>query len=1351
MARRVNTRFLIAFSVIVLGGLLAAFILAGPGKYWLRGNPSKQLTAEGDVLAAAAEKASGAVERREKLDAAMRHYQQALAADPKNPDLYVRIGDLMTRLAPYDVNNFINQSRQAWEKALEINPDYLPALRRLQDSYYRETQIGNLQAGFFSRLRERAGQIHKLDPNDVRAHALMNIAVLNQWLSNIETTEADVDAAIAELTPLIEKNPTAPERADMVFFVAGARVKRGVDARRGGQSSAGNELLAQATKTFDDALKGQEQDANLHFRYFELLRFMRQFDYARDATEHYTDRMREQVEAARKLAKVEQDPDLFVKAYIAAHEVAMGQRDTKRAEELLVELHKARPDDQRVRLALAKYWGYDRAKQNDAIALLEQPIPETGWVGVEARLKANLEVQTLANLANMYIDRYAGLSKDADRAEELKRIDATYDRLYARARERSEVLKVRGKIELLRGGTEAPVRAIQTFEKAQAQSVIETGGREDVELTFLLARAYYASRQSGQAKAQLQKFVRVAPEQTAARLMLAQLLVSEGDANAAKEHIDFLEKRTPEDPEFIRLKLATLKPGDAIAARALFDRLPEDAKKELDAAARRRQRLAKAQLAPLAPISAPDEAMRLYKLVLAENPADFEALQGARNVLVAQGKKDDAVALLTNAKSKVGGVDAERIDLILKQLQGASPADLKAAAEELLSKQEDPFTREVKLYELHMAGGNREEAFKHLRAAEQVRPDDVRIQEQLFQFHLGARDWDKATWYADRLAEKNVDQAGGLIFRFRLAMARGQIDVALDHAREMTTRLKEFAPSWVLYGQAQQAAGKFDEAIASYTAALDKQSENADALEGIINCYYQLNKPTEALQYIQRGLRSNPNSPKMKSLWRAHQLSPWGDPTLVIKPATAERDLTPDDPAKWQDLGQAQLAAAARKNDKDAARYAADAKATFTEALKRWPDEKAFWAPLVELAAMTNDRAGGEALLKDMIARPKFKDDPQPSLMLADLYLRTNDPAAAEAAVRQAIARFPKNADLLRRLAAYYTQTGRLDDAIKLLDPASPDKLVRQQLAEVYVLAKKYAEAEKVVAGLIESEAKDAPAAERAQLQAMMGIILLNRQQPERALKSLDAALALDPKNQAALYTRGTLRMSGANPQLDEAVKDLTALRDAEPRHVDARVALAEAYRQKQQYAAAAREMEEVLRLAPGRRDVRVGLVNLYTTSFRPPAWGEAERLVNQAKQAEPRDITWPRLLGGLYSRRGAFDRAVTEIEAAFALDQKNAQEIKDYRLTGDLLRDYLDVLEKAGKYPQLAALADQLLQDKATAASGWWVYVRRAAARARTGRKDDALADFQRAMEIGFADKDMGADIHAAVVDKLA
>jgi thioredoxin-like negative regulator of GroEL len=154
--------------------------------------------------------------------------------------------------------------------------------------------------------------------------------------------------------------------------------------------------------------------------------------------------------------------------------------------------------------------------------------------------------------------------------------------------------------------------------------------------------------------------------------------------------------------------LAVLKSDDTATARTLFAKLPE---------ATYAERINKAGIANLAPVSNPDEALRLYKLVLAENPADFQALQGAKEVLVNHGKKDEAMALLQAGKAKADVKTAEKIALVIDQLQGASTAVIKEKAEELLRKQfaDDPFTLEIKLYEFFVVAGNRPEGFSTCR------------------------------------------------------------------------------------------------------------------------------------------------------------------------------------------------------------------------------------------------------------------------------------------------------------------------------------------------------------------------------------------------------------------------------------------------------------------------------------------------------------------------------------------------------------------------------------------------------------------------------------------------------------
>ena len=1331
MARRVNSKFLIVSSIVLLCLVATGFIVAGPLKnhFW-KGDRAKKLVEAADAQVKEADAADTSAAKREKLEAAIRNYQMALGADSKNPEIFLKLGDALTKMTPFDVMVYLPASRQTWEKALEISPTYLPALHRLEDSYYRQVQM-NPQAALFTRLQELAESISKIEPNDLRSHALMYIAPLNRWLASIETPAADVDTAITELSTLIDANPTAPEIADMVYFVAGAKAKRGLELKRGSQEKLGNDMLESAQKTFTEAIKANDNNADLHYRFFELLSFIRGSDFERDSTQKYRERL--EYELGRARALVSKEADNYVKIMVTAAQVAAPKGDKAKAESLLLEAQTNRPTDQRVRLALAKLWRYDEVKQGEAIALLEKPIADTGWNGVEALQKMDLEVRSLEELATMYIERYGSLP-EGERPEALKQIEATYDKIYARAHERSEVLKIRGKIEMLRGGQDAIVKAIQTFEKAQAQFRTENAkNQEDMDLTWLLARAYFASRQTGEAKTQLMKFKERAPDFLPVRRMLAQILIGEGDVKAAKEHVAYLKEHMPDDPDVLRLVLATLdQTKDAIEVKATYEKLPEGKDASLTPAQARQQVLAKAMVAALPPVSNPDDAVRLYKTVLAKDAGDFDALQAIREVLVTQNKKDQALELLKAGHAAKPNDD--RIALVIKQLEGASPEELKRSSEALIRKQfeKDPYGLELKLYEYHLVASDRKEAFKHLEAAEKIKPDEGRVQDLMFQYYMIEQDWAKAGEYVEKLAAKSWDQAGGLIYRFRLARARGENEAAAEYARQLTTRLEQFSRSWVFLGQAQQALSQYESAISSYGVALDKQSENPEAIAGIIDCYLQLNRPNEALRYIDRGRTAHPSNAYFREKWKAYQLQ-FGDPAEVIKPALAERDANPNDVNRWVALGRAQYAAA-KKGDARSAQYAADAKATFTEAIKKWPGEKVLWAFQSELADLTKDAAGGEALLKAMIARPEFKDSSEPIMMLADHYLRQDKPAEAEATMRQAIATFPADVDVKRRFAAYYTQNKKYAEALKLLDPASPDKLVRQQIVQIYMLSGQFADAEKLLRGLLASGDKD------AQLHAMLGVVLLNENREEQAMESLGAALQIDPTNQTALYSRGTLRLKAKVPQLDGAVKDLVALRDVNPNHVDARVNLADAYRQQGHTDEAIHELTEALRLAPGRRDVRITLVGLHT-SMKPPAWGEAERLVAEGERMEPKVFVWKQMQAKLYSSRGMPEKATVKIREALSVDPTN----------GDLLRDYFDILEAGKMWGQLLTETNRVFAaDKNIAERGWWVYVKRAVALRNSGMAKESLADFVKAMEIVQADKTTNQDILIAIIEKI-
>jgi tetratricopeptide (TPR) repeat protein len=172
----------------------------------------------------------------------------------------------------------------------------------------------------------------------------------------------------------------------------------------------------------------------------------------------------------------------------------------------------------------------------------------------------------------------------------------------------------------------------------------------------------------------------------------------------------------------------------------------------------------------------------------------------------------------------------------------------------------------------------------------------------------------------------------------------------------------------------------------------------------------------------------------------------------------------------------------------------------------------------------------------------------------------------------------------------------------------------------------------------------------------------------------------------------------------------------------------------------AAHELDEALRRAPERRDIRVNLVGLYA-AMKPPLWAEAERLVTDGERSDPKNTLWKRMLAKMYSARAMHDRAALKIREALTLDPSN----------GELFRDYLDILEAGRMWPQLLAETDRVFAaDKNLAETGWWVHVKRAVALANLDRKQEAMATFVKAMDIVQADKKADQDVLIAIIDKI-
>jgi tetratricopeptide (TPR) repeat protein len=349
--------------------------------------------------------------------------------------------------------------------------------------------------------------------------------------------------------------------------------------------------------------------------------------------------------------------------------------------------------------------------------------------------------------------------------------------------------------------------------------------------------------------------------------------------------------------------------------------------------------------------------------------------------------------------------------------------------------------------------------------------------------------------------------------------------------------------------------------------------------------------------------------------------------------------------------------------------------------------------------------------------------------------------------MKGAISTFPKDLNVKRRLAAFYTTNKKFDQALAVLEPVASDALVRQQIVEIYLLSGKFDQAEKTVRELLASN-KDPKAA--AQLNALLGVVLVNEQHEDQAMEALTTALSLDPNNPVALLARGQLYLKSKKPQFELATKDLSAVAGLDGNNTEAKLLLAEALQGQGRLEDAARELDEVLKGDPSRREVRGHLVSIYA-SMRPPLWSDAEKVLTDAERAEPKNVMWKRMLAKVYSTRGVseqssalHERAARKIREALAIEPRN----------GDLLHDYLDILEAANTKLMWAQLQTEveraLAADPNLAKNGWWLYVKRASALAHTGHKTEAMADFMKSMEIVQADKDASQDVMISIIEKI-
>jgi tetratricopeptide (TPR) repeat protein len=1361
--RRINTKFLLISGIVVMTLLATAGVLY---KFVLRKDPAKfRALAETQIAAGDWEKA------RDNVGTAIKYTRKP------DPTLWIMLGDVLTQLSSKDAEAE-DQAAGAWSNAVEIDPQDIEIQRRLLRYHRDRSQIKftkNVQA--YDNVRESAKKILDIKSDDKEALIAMHTSWITQWLNGIATDDRKIDEAVTALRKVQQMDPAD---AEPPLYIARVDIYRAVEKSRQREFAEAKKLFASSEKTMTDALAaGQEKNAGMHDAYGRTLQALAAFDRppsSRVATTQqqsiadlpkedrapaikqmigYLNRALEQFKLAHDNVKPE-DP-LFAEIVMNYGRQVLEmptadpdrprdqmEKEMRQATEMVEKIYrdavKARPSEQGVRLQLAKLVSRDPTRREEAIKILSEPYPRNeAWVGVKGAYARHYDIETQIDLLHLQLDVLSNTREREKREPLLAEVQSNYDKLSGKVSgEHAAFVHIRGRIQLARGQA---VEAIQTLDRAL--KLYPAGRPERYELIFQLASAYIGAQQTGRAKELLREILVVNQLHTPSRLMLADLLIREGNikgtnregAEGAAFHIDFLERQLgKEHPLVMRLRFsASEREGkgseEAVAA---YKALPE---KTLG------DRFAKAQIA--AGQSNWEESIRLLESIRAEKPDSLDIVQPLVGVYLQNNQRDKALAVVDAAIK----LHPQQAGLPLMRQQIENPEKAKDIRRERIPQITDPLRREMAWVEYYIELGDEQQAFAHLDEAAKIAPDDPRVNDLQFTQALVRKDWDRAGALISKMAARNQDSADGQVYRIRLAEAQGKLDQAYEQALKLTQIRPEFASSYVRLGDVLRRQGEDEQAIHNYQLALERQTENEEAIRGLITCHYNLKqygKPstteegrkqeaTGAKKYIELGQRLFPDNPAFKEVALAWELQ-FGDPDKAI--ATREKAVkdSPDNARAWRDLCVAYLAAGQTKSgagfpggggndagpapaidEKAAQVYYTKARDTLAQAAAKFPEEPGFTSQLITAHLALKDVPAAEKVMLEFTSRDQYKGKPETAMSVAEFYVRANQPEKAEKALRDFLATAPDNVDVQLKLAAALGIQKRIDDAMKVLDAHNAnDPRVQQQRVELLVTAGRTEEAAKFVDEAL--AAKQTPALQkmRARIDMASGKLREGRQR-------IDQVLAATPNDVEALYLRGLATMVDPHGDLNSAIDDFNKVVAQQPGRIDARVYLADAYRRRNLPEDAIRTLEAAVRAAPTEKSLRLRLLDLYST-HQPPFWTAAQGLLKETRSTPQfaDDLDFIHAEASMWMRRKDYAKAVDLIKLVMAKAPNNAQVAATYFTALLEKRDYQALLAETDKW--LKAHPDS-----------WWVHQYRGSAYGRNGLNNSqaALNEFAKGIEI--------------------
>ncbi|MEM7576183.1 MAG: tetratricopeptide repeat protein [Planctomycetota bacterium] len=1213
MAARVNTRFVLIISVVMLGlaGAAVASYLV------LFQEDPEEMIARGEAYYEQAQTLALQVDELDELEAredafarsgeaymfAAEMFGKAFEAKRTDVDVLMQYVDTLEKVhvdSSLDAESIMREQEQKLRLATEIS-DRDDLLER----YYLQMMdqllwgVGSAaQASILNRVVTAVDaklQTDQENPVALKYRGIARTLRLNQEsdLNDYKNAKDDLDRAAEQL----------PDDAMIPMYLAKWHI---AEARRLRQPNEGKretgparplneDALAQVNLAVDISRAALERfgadDFETRFRHIENMLAFPVYREPEDEDKSFNialiDEVRDVVESLRlELIEDSSDMDAVLRLGdimtrldrdVIREDGRRGQTTTgiERTEELLRAAAKSEPLNVIYRVYLGNLLklqmdlddalvAYKEADAISAVGPAEMVLRELHFKRQARYEIANIELIQAENESDPDI-REAKLAAAADDA--IEHLDKVLDA-------KAPVFLLRGKVAMLRGEDTV---AMQNLDAAA--DLFLQDGNLNIEAMLLSARARQKERQWGAAAERLESVlalpqISASPEsENRLRTQLAEIYINSDRRAEARREIDRLEEIGLNEATTSLLDAGLLlREGDIEAAVATYTELgmmdqPQTVRNVARAMRRAGDNKAGSDLLRSTLDASPASLPLIGELMATLAEGDVEE----RRAVIA-GYLDAAAA----AGAPAGSIAAMRAGITPV---GESEEAKSAMIEELAGSTGDELAAELRRSSLWERVGDEGKSRAAFRRAEAINPNDPQVILTGIKFAAADGDQRKLEVLAERASRENIDLANGDFVRGQIAAVQNDINAAISSYNSGLAKRPVYDEGWKSLGDLYMRRNNLDDAADAYQTAVNQKPDNVAALIALADVNQQRRRPSAAVEAMRQAIRHAPDNPAVLQRYLRIE-SELGDRREALK---VQREIAERAPDSIQaQLGVAvmlgemgQTSEAMEELDRIETQFGATGTTTQARASIAYRDGDPDQGREIYDAYL--EAQGDEVTVSDLVAYARYLVLIQESETALEVYrsaVALDDdptrPVARELADRLfSMSRFEEAASeyeslvelesaedeaqsrLLRRYVETLLRLGNSDMAEQLLDEQPRD-------AQTLVLR-----------SIVKRQQEDPAAAEQMldealELDPNYALAYLQRgliratSNPEAALADANKALELDPAQSAAQQLRARLLMGLGDAQ--EAIRGFNSVLARNPRDSVSRAALAELY-----------------------------------------------------------------------------------------------------------------------------------------------------------------------------------------------